>query len=156
MNWKRILILTTGILVVSLISSASTCYWLRKKPVARVSWKEILNLNPQQSAKFKKLEAELGSVIKELELDEAQKKIYLCKLLERLNKTPQEMKSVTKKMAESYLQKQEKIAGTLLALSLILTPEQRATFSHHLMKQVCLSCRHATAEEKCLCGMCKI
>lgn len=156
MNWKRIVTFTAVVFAISAISSATTWYLLAKKSVAQVSWKEILNLNSQQAAHFKKLEAELASVMKELERDEAQNKIVLCSYLDSLNKTPQEMKSATKKMAESYQKKQEEIAGTLLALSLILTPEQRETFSKRLMQEVCLSCRNATGEEKCLCRMCSL
>ena len=111
-----------GVFIVSGISSAATWFMLTQKQGKEFSWKETLSLTPEQSNKFAQLESDLNSVLKEMDMDEAQNKIFLCSYLDSTEKGSGRMKSIAVKMAESYRKKQEKIATALTALSEILTP----------------------------------
>lgn len=91
--------------------------------------------------------------LKDIEVHDAQNKIFLCSYLGEELKKP-DMKSAIQKMVWVYQTKQEKIASTLASMSAILTPEQRRTFSQALMSQICVSCKKSTGMDQCLCGMC--
>ena len=153
MNWKRLSFLLALAFLISIGSSLTTWHVLNRHKEIQPSWKELLSLTPEQVKKFSALEAEFNLALKDIEVHDAQNKIFLCSYLgEGLNKP--EIKSAIQKMVWVYRVKQEKIASTLTSISAILTPDQRRIFSQTLMRQVCVSCRKSTGADQCLCGMC--
>lgn len=156
MNSKKILFLLAGTLIISTLSSALTYLFLNRQQIQKSSWKKALNLTAEQKQKFLQRESELNSVLKEIEVEEAQNKIFLCSYLTAANETPKSLDSATVKMAEIYRKKQAKIAATLASISELLNPEQKKLFSRKLMQEVCLSCRNTTGTNQCLCGLCNV
>ncbi len=155
MNWRKLSSLLILAFIVSIGSSLTTWYVLTHREQKQISWKELLKLTPEQEKTFSALEAEFNTALKDIETQDAQDKMKLCSYLHTENMTPEEMKPVTKKMAENYEAKQEKIAMTLAAITRTLTPEQRKTFTNTLMHEICVSCKKATGMKDCLCGMCE-
>lgn len=155
-HWKKFALLLAGVLVVSTGSSLLTWFYLSRGASGHQSWDKLLNLTPGQSEKFSKMESDLNFTLKDMDLDDAQNKIALCSYLHEGQQPEAELRSTTRKMAETYQKKQEKIALTLASISGILTPEQRKTFLSRLMREVCVSCRRSTGVDTCLCGMCSI
>ncbi len=155
MSWKSLFKVLVLSLFVSIISSFSTWYLLSGKQEKQRSWIEILNLTPQQEVEFSKLESELNGVLKEVSLEDAQNKIYLCAHLAKEEMSAEDMKAATQKAVASYGQKQEKVASVLARISGSLTPEQKKKFTARLMHEICVSCRESMGNGKCLCGMCE-
>lgn len=154
MNWKKLVLYLAVIFVVSLGSSVVTWHQLSHKKEKQISWKEILNLTPDQEKKFSALESEFNIALKDISIQDAQNKIFLCSYLgDHLQKA--EIKSAIQKMTWVYQKKQERIASTLVAMSAILTPDQKRIFSKRLMKEACSCCSETTGTGECLCGMCK-
>jgi Spy/CpxP family protein refolding chaperone len=153
MKLKKIAFFLAVVFAVSAISSTATWLAVTKRQEIQVSWKETLNLTPEQEAKFASLEAEFSQALKEMEMEDARNKVTLCSYLGR-NEKNTDIMSTARRMAQAYQIKQEKIAMTLVSISEILTPEQKQLFTNRLMHEVCVSCRKTTGTEKCLCGMC--
>ena len=155
MNWKKPLVWFAVIFAVSAASSTATWYVLTRHPAEEPPWKEVLDLNPEQAAKFDSIESEFNLALQDISVQDARNRIFLCSYLgEGLKKS--EIKSATRKLTWVYEKKQERIAAALASLSDILTPEQRAVFSRTLMHRACESCRKDTGREQCLCGMCNL
>ncbi len=154
MNWKRFSLLLALVFLISIISSLTTRYVMSRHQEKQTSWKEMLSLTPDQEKMFSALESEFNIALKGIELQDAQNKIALCSYLRSENRTPEAMKASSKKMADAYQVKQNKIAMTLASITEILTPEQKQLFTDRLMHEVCVSCKKATGTEKCICGMC--
>lgn len=154
MNWKRFGLNLIVLFAVSFGSSVTTWYWLTHQKQTQVSWKDYLDLSPEQEKQFSALESEFNLALKDIAVSDAQNKVSLCSYLHSPEINPEELKSTAKKMAQSYGVKQEKIAMTLASIAGILTPEQKKRFSNRLMHEVCVSCKKSTGTEKCLCGMC--
>ena len=154
MNWKRHLGLLSLAFIISAGSSLTTWHVLSRQKEKQPSWKELLKLTPEQESKFSTFETEFNMALKDIEVHDAQNKIFLCSYLGGELKNP-ELKSAIQKMVWVYQTKQEKIAYTLASMSAILTPEQRSIFSQALMSQICVSCKKSTGMGHCLCGMCE-
>jgi hypothetical protein len=154
MNWKKLSFLLALTFLISAGSSLITWYILsRQQKVSQDSWKEMLNLTPDQEKKFSALEAEFNLAMKDISVQDAQNKIFLSSYLGDDMQKP-EIKSAAQKMAWVYQKKQEKIATTLASIAAILTPDQRRKFSQRLMHEICVSCRKTMDTVQCLCGMC--
>lgn len=154
MNWKKLSFLFTLAFLISIGSSLTTWHVLnRHHKETQPLWKDLLSLTPEQEKKFSALEADFNLALKDIEVHDAQNKIFLCSFLAEGLKEP-EMKSAIRKMAWVYQAKQGKIASALASMSAILTPDQRKIFSQTLMRQVCVSCRKSKSTDQCLCGMC--
>lgn len=154
MNWKRFCSQIAVLFFVSVVASATTWFVMTRQNAKEVSWKEMLNLMPEQEQRFSALESEFNLALKEISVQDAQNKITLCSYLHSGKMDESSISSTTKKMADLYEEKQKKIATVLASISSFLTPEQRKVFSNKLMHEVCASCRKSTGAEKCLCGMC--
>lgn len=154
-NWKKVGLHLLLLLFVSAASTLATWVVLTQRQVKETSWKELLHLTPEQEKKFSELESQFNFTLKEITIEDAQNRIFLCSYLHEDQINPEKVKLTAKEMALTYQKKQEKIAATLAAISNFLTPAQRKTFSHKLMQETCLSCQKATEKEKCLCGMCE-
>ena len=148
------MVVLLGTLIISAGSSFATWFILSKKEGKQTSWQKDLGLSEEQKEKFAKMESELTQTLKEIELEDAQNKIFLCSYLDKPEASEKDLKAAAGKMAEAYRKKQERIAATFASISGFLTPEQKKTFSHKLMREVCESCRNAKSAEKCICGMC--
>ncbi len=155
MSWKSLVKILFISLIVSLLSSFSTWYLLTQRGEKQNSWREILKLTPQQAVEFSKLESELNGVLKEISLEDAQNKIFLCAHMATETIGAEDRKEATHKVVASYEQKQEKVSSILAKISSVLTPEQKKKFTARLMREICVSCRESMGNGECICGMCE-
>ena len=154
MDWKKMGFLLVLLFAVSFGSSVSTWFWITHPREEKTSWKDYLSLSADQEKKFSSLESDFNLALKEMAIQDAQDKVFLCSYLRSPDVRSQEAKSAAQKMARNYGMKQEKIAMTLVAIAGILTPDQQKKFANRLMHEVCVSCKKITRNDQCLCGMC--
>lgn len=158
------------ILLVSIAGiSAGTSYMVSKKVAVKKheaqatpdianarKWIHEATLSGEQLEKLEPIEAALKRDLDSLQIVLAKERLVVCSIFRTAKPTEEQLKSHVQRIAQLESAQQELIIKHLIAMSEILTLDQKDKFFTAMMSDICTGCREGFCKPgtPCMCGSC--